>query len=47
MIISSANLALAVSQSEINAQKNQQSQINSQIDEAEEKQKQIESEKSK
>ena len=47
MIISSANLALAVSQAEINAQKNQQSQINSQIDEAEEKQKQIETEKSK
>ena len=47
MIISSTNIALAVSQSEINAQKNQQSQINNQIDEAEEKQKQIESEKSK
>lgn len=47
MITSSTNIALAVSQSEINSQKNQQSQISNQIDEAEEKQKQIESEKSK
>lgn len=47
ILISSTNVALAVSKSEINAQKNQQSQINNQIDEAEEKQKQIESEKSK
>lgn len=41
-----ANVALAVTQSEINAQKNKQSQINNQIDEVEEKQKEIESKKS-
>lgn len=41
-----ANVALAVTQSEINAQKNKQSQINNQIDDAEEKQKEIENKKS-
>ena len=46
ILITSTNVALAVTQSEINSQKNQQSQINSQIDEAEEKQKEIEAKKS-
>lgn len=46
ILITSTNVALAVTQSEINSQKNQQSQINSQIDQAEEKQKEIEAKKS-
>ena len=46
ILITSANVALAVTQSEIDSQKNQQSQINSQIDEAKEKQKEIEAKKS-
>ena len=46
ILITSTNVALAVTQSEINSQKNQQSQINSQIDEAKEKQKEIEAKKS-
>ena len=45
ILITSTNVALAVTQSEIDSQKNQQSQINSQIDEAEEKQKEIEAKK--
>lgn len=46
ILITSTNVALAVTQSEINNQKNQQSQISNQIDEAEEKQKEIEAKKS-
>ena len=46
ILITSTNVALAVTQSEINSQKNQQSHINSQIDQAEEKQKEIEAKKS-
>lgn len=46
ILITSTNVALAVTQSEIDSQKNQQSQINNQIDEAEQKQKEIEAKKS-
>mgnify|MGYP005808017627 CR=1 FL=1 len=46
ILITSTNIALAVTQSDIDNQKNQQSQINEQIDEAEEKQKEIEAKKS-
>lgn len=46
IFITSTNVALAVTQSEIDKQKNQQSQISNQIDEAEEKQKEIEAKKS-
>lgn len=42
----SANISLAVTQSEINSQKNKQSDINNQISENEEKKKEIEAEKS-
>ena len=46
ILIASTNIALAVTQSEIDAQKNQKSQITNQITEAEEKQKEIEEKKS-
>ena len=46
IFITSTNVALAVTQAEIDKQKNQQSQISNQIDEAEEKQKEIEAKKS-
>lgn len=46
ILLFSTNLSLAVTQSEINAQKNEQNKINSQIDEAEEKHKELESKKS-
>lgn len=46
IFITSTNVALAVTQAEIDKQKNQQSQISNQIDETEEKQKEIETKKS-
>lgn len=46
IFITSTNVALAVTQAEIDKQKNQQSQISNQIDEAKEKQKEIEAKKS-
>lgn len=46
VILLATNISMAVTQSEIDSQKNQQTQINNQIDEAEEKQKEIEAKKS-
>lgn len=46
VILLATNISMAVTQSEIDSQKNQQTQINNQIDEAEEKQKEIETKKS-
>lgn len=46
ILLFSTNLSLAVTQSEINAQKNEQNKINNQIDKAEEKHKELESKKS-
>lgn len=46
ILLVSTNIALAVTQSDIDKQKNQQSQISNQIDEAEEKQKELEAKKS-
>ncbi len=46
IILLCTNISMAVTQSEINSQKNKQSEINNQIDEAEEKQKEIENKKS-
>lgn len=47
IILLATNISMAVTQSEIDSQKNQQTQINNQIDEAKEKQKEIEAKKSK
>lgn len=46
ILLLSTNISLAVTQSEINAQKNQQTEINNQINEAEKKHKELESKKS-
>lgn len=46
ILLTTTNIALAVTQEEIDKQKNQQSQISNQIDEAEEKQKELEEKKS-
>lgn len=46
IILLATNISMAVTQSEIDSQKNQQTQINNQIDEAKEKQKEIEAKKS-
>lgn len=45
MLITSTNVALAVTKEDINKQKNEKEQINNKIDEAEEKQKEIEAKK--
>lgn len=46
IILASTNISLAVTQSEINKQKEQQNQISNQIDEAQEKQKEVKNQKS-
>lgn len=46
ILLSSSNISVAVTQEEINKQKNEQTQVNNQIDKIEEKQKEIEAKKS-
>ena len=46
IFLTGTNLSIAVTQSEINSQKNKQSQINEDLDEAEEKHKELEAQKS-